>query len=141
MIPEKVYRNTNFGKILVVEDNDLCFKVISHILKYRGFTVYRSATGLDVRDLIWQNRPDLILMDIQLPEVLGTDLIRCIKADDDIRSIPIVATTAYAIDEEGIRESGCDAFLAKPLDLNVLLAVVNRLLSIHPMKAGKSRLP
>jgi len=141
MIPEKVYPNTNLGKILVVEDNDLCFKVISHILKYHGFTVYRSVTGLDVCDLIWQNRPDLILMDIQLPEVLGTDLIRCIKAKDDIRSIPIVATTAYAIDEERIRESGCDAFLAKPLDLNVLLAVVNRLLSIHPMKAGKSRLP
>jgi two-component system cell cycle response regulator DivK len=125
------HKPAGFGKILIVEDNPSCFRFAADLLRYHGHTIYHSATGQDICDVIRQHQPDIILMDIQLPEVLGTELIRWIKAKDEIRLIPIVATTACAMrgDEERIRESGCDEYLAKPIDLHVLLAVVNRLLA------------
>jgi len=136
MVYESEHRHARCGKILIVEDNRSCFRVAADFLRHHGHTVYHSATGMDIFDIIQENRPDLILMDIQLPEVLGTELIRYIKAKDEIRSIPIVATTACDMrgDEERILESGCDGYLAKPIGLHALLAMVNRLLSIRPTR-------
>jgi len=138
MVHASPHSHAGLGKILIVEDNPSCFRFAADLLRYHGHTIYHSATGQDIYDIIRQYRPDLILMDIQLPEVLGTELIRWIKAKDEIRLIPIVATTACAMrgDEERIRESGCDEYLAKPIDLHVLLAVVNRLLATRSTNGG-----
>jgi len=76
-------------------------------------------------------RPDLILMDIQLPEVSGLEVTKWIKEDDDLKAIPIIAVTAFAMkgDEEKIREGGCEAYIAKPISVTNFLETVARFLN------------
>jgi two-component system cell cycle response regulator DivK len=106
-------------RILVVEDNDLNRKLFCDLLRANGFEVEPVADG---REAIAKTRmfmPDLVIMDIQLPEVSGMDLITAIKADDELKAIPILAVTAYAGkgDEESIRDAGAEGYLAKPVSI------------------------
>jgi two-component system cell cycle response regulator DivK len=83
-----------------------------------------------VLDLARQNRPDLILMDIQLPEVSGIEITGWLKADPELKSIPVIAVTAFAMrgDEEKIRAGGCDDYLSKPIAVHQFIATVKKYL-------------
>jgi two-component system cell cycle response regulator DivK len=115
-------------KILIVEDNALNLKLFDAFLVQHGYHTIHSTDGLDVFEIVREQRPNLILMDIQLPQVLGTEIARQLKAEPDLCRVPIIAVTACAMrgDEERIRSSGCDEFLTKPVQLNDLKAAISR---------------
>ncbi len=120
--------------ILVVEDNELNMKLFCDLLGAFGYHTVQSRDGLNAVDLARQHRPDLIIMDIQLPEVSGLDLSRWIKDDDTIASIPIMAVTAFALrqDERLVREAGCEAYLSKPIQMGPFLETVESLTTPEP---------
>jgi CheY-like chemotaxis protein len=109
-------------KIPVVEDNDRNRRLMKMLLKANGYEVIEAATGKEAMDYLEQQKPDLILMDIQLPNTDGLELTRKIKSAVETRDIPIVAVTAYAMkgDEERILEAGCDAYASKPINTREL---------------------
>jgi two-component system cell cycle response regulator DivK len=96
-------------RILIVEDNELNLKLFRDLLAANGFETVETREGLEAMSLTRTMRPDLILMDIQLPEISGLDITRKIKADPDLRHIPVIAVTAFAMkdDEHRILEAGC----------------------------------
>jgi len=118
-------------KVLIVEDNDLNMKLFNDLLMAHGYGTLQTKDGFEALALARQHRPDLILMDIQLPEVSGLEVTRWIKDDRDLRMIPIIAVTAFAMkgDEEKIREGGCEAYIAKPISVVSFLRTVERFLS------------
>jgi two-component system, cell cycle response regulator DivK len=105
--------------ILIVEDNDLNMKLFHDLLEAHGYNTIQTKDGIEALKLTRQHRPDLILMDIQLPEISGLEVTKWIKEDDDLKSIPVIAVTAFAMkgDEEKMREGGCEAYLAKPISV------------------------
>ena len=113
-------------KVLVVEDNVLNMKLFHDLLEVHGYTVSQAMDGLEALRLARQHRPDLILMDIQLPEVTGLEVTERLKADEELRTIPVVAVTAFVMkgDEEKIRQAGCDGYLTKPISIAGFLQVV-----------------
>ena len=118
-------------KVLIVEDNDLNMKLFNDLLLAHGYGTLQSKDGIEALKLARQYRPDLILMDIQLPEVSGLQVTQWIKEDDDLRTIPIIAVTAFAMkgDEQKIRDGGCEAYIAKPISITSFLRTVERFLS------------
>ncbi len=117
-------------KVLVVEDNELNLKLFTDLLQAQGYEVIQTRDGIMVEDLVREHHPDLILMDIQLPEVSGIDIIKWLKAQDDLRDIPVIAVTAFAMkgDEERIRASGCEAYISKPISVVPFLETVRKFL-------------
>jgi len=105
--------------VLIVEDNELNMKLFNDLLEAHGFSTLKTASGNEALELVREHHPDLILMDIQLPEVSGEVVIQWIKSDDAIKHIPIIAVTAFAMkgDEERILSKGCDAYLSKPISI------------------------
>ena len=118
-------------KVLIVEDNDLNMKLFNDLLVAHGYGTLQTRDGFEALALARQHHPDLILMDIQLPEVSGLQVTQWIKEDDDLRMIPIIAVTAFAMkgDEEKIRDGGCEAYIAKPISVASFLRTVERFLS------------
>ena len=114
--------------ILIVEDNELNMKLFHDLLEAHGYQTLQTADGLSALDIARENRPDLILMDIQLPEVSGLEVTKWLKEDEELRSIPVVAITAFAMkgDEEKIIEGGCEAYISKPISVNSFLETVDR---------------
>ena len=114
--------------VLIVEDNDLNMKLFRDLLEAHGFDTLQTKDGREALQIARDHRPDLIIMDIQLPEVSGLEVTRWIKDDSDIKSIPIVAVTAFAMkgDEEKIREGGCEAYIAKPISVSQFIDTVRR---------------
>jgi two-component system, cell cycle response regulator DivK len=112
--------------VLIVEDNELNMKLFHDLLEAHGYSTVQTRNGVDVMNLAREHRPDLILMDIQLPEVSGLEVTRWLKDDEDLRTIPFVAITAFAMkgDEERIREGGCEAYLSKPISVAKFLETV-----------------
>jgi two-component system cell cycle response regulator DivK len=117
-------------KILIVEDNELNMKLFHDLLEVHGYTTLQTKDGREALQLAREHRPDLILMDIQLPEVSGLEVTKWIKADDDLKSIPVIAVTAFAMkrDEEKIRSGGCEAYIAKPISVNSFLETIQTVL-------------
>ena len=115
-------------KVLVVEDNELNMKLFNDLLEANGYQVIQTRDGLSALELARQHRPDLILMDIQLPEVSGIEVTKWLKEDDDLRAIPVIAVTAFAMkgDEQKIREGGCEAYISKPISVMHFLDVVRK---------------
>ena len=113
-------------RVLIIEDNELNLKLLNDILEYHGYTVFTSRLGEPVLELAHLHRPDVILMDIQLPDISGMEATRRLKADEQTHTIPIIAVTAFAMsgDEAQILASGCDAYLAKPFSIVEFLNVV-----------------
>lgn len=113
-------------RILVVEDNELNMKLLNDVLEAHGYEVL--STGEGTVAVVWarQYRPDLILMDLQLPDVSGLEVTRQLKAAADTASIPIVAVTAFAMagDEKKALDHGCDAYVSKPIDLRHFLDLI-----------------
>ena len=112
--------------ILVVEDNDRNRRLLKILLKAQGYEVIEAVSGEEVMKYLKNNRPDLILMDIQLPNIDGLDLTKEIKNNPEMTDIPIIAVTAYAMkgDKERILEAGCDAYVSKPIDTRKLPLVI-----------------
>ncbi|MDB5513223.1 MAG: two-component system response regulator [Enterovirga sp.] len=117
--------------VLIVEDNELNMKLFGDLLEAHGYATLRTGNGIEAIDLARAHRPNLIIMDIQLPEVSGLDVTRWIKEDEDLRSIPVIAVTAFAMkgDEERIREGGCEAYLSKPISVAKFLETVRTYLN------------
>ena len=116
--------------VLIVEDNDLNMKLFRDLLVAHGYETLQTKDGMDALKLARVHHPDLILMDIQLPEISGIEITRMIKEDESISAIPIVAVTAFAMkgDEEKIREGGCEAYLAKPISVSKFIDTVQQFL-------------
>src|SRR3970040_871760 len=100
--------------VLIVEDNELNMKLFHDLLDAHGYRILQTKDGMEALDIAREHHPDLILMDIQLPEVSGLEVTKWLKEDDNLRSIPVVRVTAFAMkgDEERIREGGCEAYLS-----------------------------
>src|SRR3954451_9071440 len=106
-------------KVLIVEDNVLNMKLFNDLLEAHGYTTLQAMERLEALRIARLHRPDLILMDIQLPEVSGLEITKRLKADKELRSIPVVAVTAFAMqgDEEKIRQAGCADYMTKPISI------------------------
>jgi two-component system cell cycle response regulator DivK len=113
-------------KILIVDDNELNVRLFSVILQTRGYELRSAVDALEAIALLPHFRPELILMDIQLPGMDGLELTRRIKADPLTRDIVVVAVTAYAMkgDEQRARAAGCDGYVTKPIDTRALPIVI-----------------
>jgi two-component system cell cycle response regulator DivK len=114
--------------VLIVEDNDLNMKLFRDLIEAQGYRTLHTRNGMDVLPLVREHRPNLIIMDIQLPEVSGLDVIKWLKDDKELKPIPIIAVTAFAMkgDEEKIRAGGCEDYLAKPIAISQFLATIKR---------------
>ncbi|MBO1903853.1 MULTISPECIES: response regulator [Microvirga] len=112
--------------VLIVEDNELNMKLFNDLLEAHGYATLKTSHGIEAMELARAHKPDLILMDIQLPEVSGLEVTRWLKADDELKSIPVIAITAFAMkgDEERIREGGCEAYMSKPISVSKFIATV-----------------
>ena len=114
--------------VLVVEDNELNLKLLNDLLEYQGYRVIATRLGEPAIGLARQYKPDLILMDIQLPDISGMEATQRLKSDEQTRAIPIIAVTAFAMsgDEARIRACGCDGYIAKPFNVIEFLKLVER---------------
>lgn len=117
--------------VLVVEDNELNMKLFHDLLEAQGYSILQTRDGLEALKIAREHMPDLILMDIQLPEVSGLEVTKWLKEDNRLKSIPVIAVTAFAMkgDEEKIREGGCEAYIAKPISVSSFLQTIERFLT------------
>lgn len=118
-------------KVLIVEDNELNMKLFNDLLMAHGYDTLQTKDGAEVLALARRHRPDLILMDIQLPEISGLEVTRWIKEDEELKLIPVIAVTAFAMkgDREKMRDGGCEDYIAKPISIVSFLQTVERFLS------------
>jgi len=117
-------------KVMIVEDNELNMKLFRDLAEVSGYETLLTRSGLNVLELARRHRPDLILMDIQLPEVSGLDVTKQLKADAELRSIPVIAVTAFAMkgDEERIRQAGTEDYMSKPISVPHFIATLKKFL-------------
>lgn len=120
--------------VLIVEDNELNMKLFHDLLEANGIQTVQTKDGHAVLDLARQHKPDLILMDIQLPEVSGLDVTKWLKDDDELKAIPVIAITAFAMkgDEQKIRAGGCEDYISKPISVSHFMEVVKTYLGDSP---------
>ena len=116
--------------VLIVEDNELNMKLFNDLVETRGHRSVQTRSGIEAVDLARKHRPDLILMDIQLPEVSGLEVTQWLKDDEELRTIPVIAVTAFAMkgDEDKIRRGGCEAYLSKPISVAKFFETIDRFL-------------
>jgi two-component system cell cycle response regulator DivK len=114
--------------VLIVEDNELNMKLFRDLLEAHGYATLQTRNGIEALSLAREHQPDLILMDIQLPEVSGLDVTKWLKDDEELRHIPVIAVTAFAMkgDEERIREGGCEAYISKPITVSMFLETIRQ---------------
>ena len=115
-------------KVLIVEDNELNMKLFHDLLDSQGYETLQTREGLQALALARAHHPDLILMDIQLPEISGLEVTKWLKDDEELSHIPVIAVTAFAMkgDEERIRQGGCEAYISKPISVMHFLDVVRK---------------
>ena len=114
--------------VLIVEDNDLNLKLFNDLLEAFGYRTVKTKDGRQALPLAREHKPDLILVDIQLPEVSGLEITDRLKKDAALKAIPVVAVTAFAMrgDEQKILAAGCDAYLSKPISVTTFLVTIRR---------------
>ncbi len=112
--------------VMIVEDNELNMKLFNDLLRANGYNTMPMRTGHEALDALKKQRPDLIIMDIQLPEISGLEVTRIIKQDDNLKDIPVIAVTAFAMkgDEERILQGGCEGYLSKPISVATFVETV-----------------
>ncbi len=117
--------------ILVIEDDSLNTALFKDILTARGYALLVATTGPKALECLEIERPDLIIMDIVIPEISGMELIKMLKGDENLAPIPIVAVTSLPADpyKDQIMAAGCDAYVAKPLSVTTLWATIDHLLA------------
>lgn len=115
-------------RVLVVEDNELNLKLFCDLLTAHGYETMRTRDGREVLDIVRADRPDLIVMDIQLPHISGLDVIRALKSDEELKAIPVLAVTAFAGkgDDDRIREEGAEAYVSKPISVMRFIETVRQ---------------
>jgi CheY-like chemotaxis protein len=116
--------------ILLVEDDFMNMKLAQHVLESQGYNVVKATTGQEALQQLKASTPDLILMDVQLPDIDGMTLVRIIRAKDTTRETNILALTAYAMkgDREKILETGCNDYISKPIKVETFVSTVRRYL-------------
>ncbi len=117
--------------VLIVEDNELNMKLFRDLLEAHGIATIETRNGMEVLEIARTKKPDLILMDIQLPEVSGLDVTKWLKSDEALKSIPVIAVTAFAMkgDEEKIRQGGCEDYISKPISVSRFVEVIQTYLN------------
>lgn len=117
--------------VLIVEDNELNMKLFHDLLEAHGIRTVETRDGMQVLSLARETKPDLILMDIQLPEVSGLEVTKWLKEDAELKEIPVIAVTAFAMkgDEQKIREGGCEDYISKPISVSRFLEVIESYLN------------
>ena len=117
-------------KILIVEDNPLNMKLLEMTLRTKNYTLLKATDGEEALDMAMSERPDLIIMDIQLPKMSGLEVTRKLRETPAFSHTPIIAITAYAMkgDKERVIESGCDAYLSKPINTRELPEMIAEML-------------
>ncbi len=112
--------------VMIVEDNELNMKLFHDLLDSQGYDIIQTQNGMEALDLARAHMPDLILMDIQLPEVSGLEVTKWLKEDEGLRHIPVVAVTAFAMkgDEERILAGGCEGYISKPISIPHFLETI-----------------
>jgi two-component system cell cycle response regulator DivK len=112
--------------VLIVEDNELNMKLFHDLLQAHDIDTIQTRNGHEVMGLARARQPDLIIMDIQLPEISGLEVTKMLKDDPDLRRIPVVAVTAFAMkgDEQKIREGGCEDYISKPISVGRFIEVI-----------------
>jgi len=112
--------------VMIVEDNELNMKLFHDLLESQGYDTIQTRNGMEALDLARANHPDLILMDIQLPEVSGLVVTKWLKEDEELTHIPVVAVTAFAMkgDEERILQGGCEGYISKPISVPHFLETI-----------------
>ena len=115
-------------KVLIVEDSELNMKLFEDLLGAHGYDTIKTKDGGQVLDIARAQKPDLIIMDIQLPEVSGLEVTQWLKSDHELRRIPVIAVTAFAMkgDEEKIRQGGCEDYVSKPISIVDFMQVVQK---------------
>ena len=128
------------AKILVVEDNALNIKLFCDLLTAHGHETEPVLDSRDAMDAARAFHPDLVITDIQLPHITGIELMELIRADDDLKSVPIMAVTAYSAvgDDERIMAAGAQAYVAKPISVMRFAETVNELLEAGPVGVAAS---
>ena len=128
--PERRYK-VNRRRILIVEDDRLSLIVLRQLLTAQGYEILQSSEGRDGINRARSEQPDLIVMDIRLPDISGLDATLLLKKDDQTKNIPIIAVTAFVTpaDKANALSSGCDAYIAKPVNMSNFLGTVETFLS------------
>ena len=113
-------------RVMIVEDNELNMKLFRDLIEASGYETIQTRNGMEALDLARKYRPDLILMDIQLPEVSGLVVTKWLKDDDQLAHIPVIAVTAFAMkgDEERILQGGCEGYISKPISVSHFLETI-----------------
>ena len=125
-------------KVLIVEDNELNMKLFHDLLEAQGYMTLETRDGLAALTMAREHRPDLILMDIQLPEISGLEVTKWLKDDEALTHIPVIAVTAFAMkgDEERIRAGGCAAYIAKPISVAHFLDTIRK--HLEPVRGAET---
>lgn len=123
-------------KILIVEDNEINMKLIKTVLKKKGDMLLEARDGEEAIQRAVSERPDLVLMDIQIPKIDGLEVTRSLRKIDDLKDLPIIAITAHAMegDKEKMLDAGCDGYIAKPINTRTLIGEIESILTMK----GKS---
>jgi two-component system cell cycle response regulator DivK len=118
------------SRILIVEDNERNLKLVRDLLQVKGYETLEANTGSEGLRLVREQRPDLVLMDIRLPDMDGSEALAAIRGDPSLAGIPVIAISASVMpdEQERIARSGFDAFIAKPINVNAFLSTVQRIL-------------
>jgi two-component system, cell cycle response regulator DivK len=121
--------------ILIVEDNEKNMKLARDVLQVKGYATIEAVTGEDGVKLAVEQKPDLVLMDIQLPGINGIEALRILRENPATAAIPVIAVTASVMqqDRKQIMEAGFDAYVGKPIDLKEFLAAVHKALGRTPL--------
>lgn len=119
------------SKILIVEDNDKNMKLVRDILRHKGYATLEAVTGREGVHMALEQVPDLILMDIQLPDIDGFQALRLIREQPGLKAIPVLAVTASVMpeDQHKIASSGFDGFISKPISIKPFMEAVERFLA------------
>lgn len=125
----------NNKTVLIVEDNELNMKLFHDLLEAHGIGTIETRDGSNVMEITREHKPALILMDIQLPEISGLDVTKMLKEDDELKHIPVIAVTAFAMkgDEQKIRESGCEEYVSKPISVTSFMDVIGKYIQLEPL--------
>ncbi|MGH1456660.1 MAG: response regulator [Alphaproteobacteria bacterium] len=128
-------------KVLIVEDNELNMKLFRDLLEANGIGTVQTREGKLAVEMAREHKPDLIIMDIQLPEISGLDITKQLKADIELAHIPVIAVTAFAMkgDEQKIREGGCEDYVSKPISVSRFIETVRKHLDGTPDQSDEQK--
>ncbi len=117
--------------VLVVEDNECNMKLFHALLDTHGYNVLQATNGMGGWQMAREHRPNVIIMDMQLPDISGLEVTKRLKKDETLKLIPVIAVTAFAMkgDKEKFRDGGCDGYISKPISITKFLQILERVLA------------